>query len=324
MYKVDIAIPNYNYGRYLRECVDSVFSQNVDGIRVLIIDNASTDNGLSVMEELTAKYNNIYLDIRPVNMGMHASFNKSIDWAQSDYFTILHADDVLADGALARAIDFLDNNLNVLMCYGDTVEVGSTKRLETDESRWFSQSGDDFILKRCQTGQNTVRCVGTVVRTQAQKQVGYYDSRVTLTTDVEMWLRFAGLGDVAYTTAIQGLFRLHENNDSAYTRERLGPELEELTKAFLIFFEKYEGKGNVQRWRKELMRAVSQRAYWAALAHWTRGRFRGAAELFDMSLSSRSYYLIFPPVGYIFKRRDSFMRIFASLRHLLVRMPRVL
>ena len=63
--------------------------------------------------------------------------------------------------------------------------------------------------------------------------------------------------DVAYTTATQGLLRLHENNDSAYTRERLGPELEELTKAFLIFFEKYEGKGNVQQWRKELIASSS-------------------------------------------------------------------
>ena len=69
---------------------------------------------------------------------MHASFNKSIDWAQSDYFTILHADDVLADGALARAIDFLDNNMNVVMCYGNSMRVGSKKR-------WRRTKTDGFV-----------------------------------------------------------------------------------------------------------------------------------------------------------------------------------
>ena len=125
---------------------------------------------------------------------------------------------------------------------------------------------------------------------------------------------------MAYTTSIQGMFRLHENNNSAYTRERLGLELEELVKAFLIFFEKYEGNGNVKQWRKELMRAVIQRAYWAALAHLTRGSFRGASELFYISLRSRPYYLIFPPIQYSVQAQGQLLtRILASLGHLACR-----
>ena len=43
MSRVDVIVPCYNYGRFLRECVESVLSQPVD-VRVLIIDDASTDD----------------------------------------------------------------------------------------------------------------------------------------------------------------------------------------------------------------------------------------------------------------------------------------
>ena len=41
---VSILIPNYNYDRYLRECLDSVLAQTYDNFEVIISDNRSTDN----------------------------------------------------------------------------------------------------------------------------------------------------------------------------------------------------------------------------------------------------------------------------------------
>ena len=40
---IDVVVPCYQYGRFLRECVDSILSQGIGDIRVLVIDNASTD-----------------------------------------------------------------------------------------------------------------------------------------------------------------------------------------------------------------------------------------------------------------------------------------
>ena len=46
MATVDVAIPCYQYGRFLRACVGSVLNQGIDDVRILIIDNASTDNSV--------------------------------------------------------------------------------------------------------------------------------------------------------------------------------------------------------------------------------------------------------------------------------------
>jgi glycosyltransferase involved in cell wall biosynthesis len=43
MPKIDVVIPCYNYGRFLKECVLSVLDQPVSDLRVLIIDDASTE-----------------------------------------------------------------------------------------------------------------------------------------------------------------------------------------------------------------------------------------------------------------------------------------
>jgi glycosyltransferase involved in cell wall biosynthesis len=60
MTSIDVAIPNYQYGRYLRECVESVLSQGVPELRVLIIDNASTDNSAEVAQQLAVDHARVH------------------------------------------------------------------------------------------------------------------------------------------------------------------------------------------------------------------------------------------------------------------------
>lgn len=102
MSTIDIVIPNYNYGRFLEGCVESVLGQNIPDMRILIIDNASTDDSVAIARSLAAANPRIETSLRPRNLGGHASFNEGIDWARADYFAIICADDVLSPGALAR------------------------------------------------------------------------------------------------------------------------------------------------------------------------------------------------------------------------------
>ena len=54
MTTVDVVIPCYNYARYLRGCVESVLSQPDVSVRVLVIDDASSDETSEVGQELAA------------------------------------------------------------------------------------------------------------------------------------------------------------------------------------------------------------------------------------------------------------------------------
>lgn len=120
---IDVAIPCYQYGRFLRDGVTSVLSQGIRSVRVLIIDNASTDNSVEVAQQLAAEDRRVEVVAHRRNLGQHASFNEGIDWARADYFLILCADDLLAPGALARAISLMERQPKVHLTYGRALIV---------------------------------------------------------------------------------------------------------------------------------------------------------------------------------------------------------
>ena len=100
MAKVDIIVPCYNYGRFLERCVRSVLDQSVRDLRVLIIDDASSDEFMSVAKKLAENDPRVSIIAHPQNRGHIATYNEGLlDWATSDYSLLLSADDVLTPGA---------------------------------------------------------------------------------------------------------------------------------------------------------------------------------------------------------------------------------
>ena len=69
MASVDVFVPCYNYGRFLRECVESVLSQGGVDVRVLILDDASSDDSREVGRALAAADPRVEYRRHAVNRG---------------------------------------------------------------------------------------------------------------------------------------------------------------------------------------------------------------------------------------------------------------
>ena len=116
---IDVAIPNYQQGRYLEQCVRSVQAQTLTDFRILIIDNASTDSSIEVAERLAAKDGRVSIIRHARNLGHIASFNEGIDWAAAKYFLLLCSDDILTPSAMGRAVAAMENDEEISFCFGD-------------------------------------------------------------------------------------------------------------------------------------------------------------------------------------------------------------
>lgn len=304
---LDIAIPSYNYAHYLAGCADSVLSQSGVALRLLIIDNASEDNSADVARDLAARDGRVELFLRSRNAGPHASFNAAIDWAQADYFLILCADDMLAPGALARAVTLLEQYPDVHLAHGAIHKISkedtSAQPMATAASaEWNIRSGADFINFACRHAFNPVAGPTAVVRTAAQKQAGYYRKTLAHTDDLEMWLRLALLGSVASTEHVHAFARVHSENQSA-TVAGIMHWNREFEAGFRSFFE-HEGMNmpHADRDFTAVRNCLTKRAYWSAISKLIR-REEGAASLMGFALKRSPWMAVLPPFDYLLQRK---------------------
>lgn len=92
--RLSIIIPVYNAEKYIRKCIESIFSNLENSFEVIIINDGSDDNTLKIIKEFMKKYTNIIL-INNTNKGVSYSRNIGIKKAQGDYIMFVDADDKL-------------------------------------------------------------------------------------------------------------------------------------------------------------------------------------------------------------------------------------
>lgn len=260
-------VPCYRYGRFLRECVESVLAQSLTDVRVLIIDDASPDNTHQVATDVVESDPRVTFVRHPENRGHIASYNEGIEWASSDYMLILSADDYLLPGALKRAADLMDAHPEVGLAFGRVIELGvSTEQGVTQitsettaRPAWNILSGWEFI--KLSASRNIVSAPTAVVRTSLQKQLGGYRAELPHSGDMEMWLRFAAHSSIARLDDFQAVYRRHgENMSLAYTINSWLPDLQQRKTALACFFESSNDIGNQDQLRRKSFRWLGRYA----------------------------------------------------------------
>lgn len=314
MASVDVAIPCYQYGRYIRSCVMSVLTQGIPELRVLIIDNASTDNSVEIAQQLAAEDPRVEVVAHAKNLGPHASYNEGIDWARADYFLLLDADDLLPPGALARAVAIMEERPEVSFTYGE--QLLSEPDVEPDvsgfgagKSKWQVSSGLDFICHLCRTGANPVGASTVVRRTSMQKQAGYYRPELPYTDDMELWLRLACIGSVAKTSAAQSIRRKHSEQHSTHYESVFIRDFRERDKAFRSFFAN-EGSHlpGANELKERAYLGLGEHAYWSAMSHMVRGHTDRGLELFRFASERRPGRAALPPIAWLFRSERTVYR----------------
>ena len=215
MAKVDVVVPCYNYGRFLEQCVRSVLEQSVGDLRLLIIDDASSDDSFSVANKLAKADPRVSIISHSENHGHIITYNEGIAWASADYFLLLSADDLLVPGALERATAVMDANPDVVLTHGDDILWHQGNAIPNiDAQPGYTWVRQDLVREMCAVGGNLVCTPTAIGRTSVQKKIGGYRASLPHSGDMEMWLRFAAQGAVARIDAVQAIYRRHSSNMS--------------------------------------------------------------------------------------------------------------
>lgn len=149
--KVSVIIPNYNHARFLDERIQSVLNQEFDDLEVILLDDASTDESVEVLQKYSGHAKVKHLVINDKNSGStFRQWQKGIELASGDWIWIAESDDVADFTFLKRLTGAIHENVGVVYCRSRTIDVdgepvkGNYFWPEVlDERKWKS----DFVSK---------------------------------------------------------------------------------------------------------------------------------------------------------------------------------
>src|SRR3984957_9666010 len=89
---VSVTVVTYNSGRFIKRCLESVLEQKYSNMEVIVIDNASTDGTVDILEQFADRCRIYYND---ENIAFAAAQNQAIRLAQSEWVLTLNPDVLL-------------------------------------------------------------------------------------------------------------------------------------------------------------------------------------------------------------------------------------
>ena len=104
---LSVVISNYNHAHYLPESLQAILSQSYRPLEVIVIDDASTDNSVDVIESFARKDPIVHLYRNEQNRGVFFSANRGLNLAAGEYIYWAAADDRVCPGFFEKSMDIL-------------------------------------------------------------------------------------------------------------------------------------------------------------------------------------------------------------------------
>lgn len=106
---LSICIPTYNREKFLKECLESIEIQNTSKIEIVISDNGSSDNTLSVVEMYKNKLPILFHRFES-NQGFDINCAKTVELATGTYCMLLGSDDAILPGAIENILNEIEHS----------------------------------------------------------------------------------------------------------------------------------------------------------------------------------------------------------------------
>jgi glycosyltransferase involved in cell wall biosynthesis len=217
---VSIVTPSFNQGAFLRRTIDSVLAQTYPRIEYVVVDGASRDGSVDILEG----YGGRFRWISEPDTGQANAINKGFAGCRGQIRAYLNSDDTLLPHAVERVVDFFDRHPGCDMVYGDANYIDSDDRI-IGKYNTAIYSFERLMLDCC------VCQPAAFWRDRIAEAVGGFDESLDIVLDYDYWLRIARAGgDIRFLPETLANSRLHY---STKTLSRRGDAYAEIFKTCL-------------------------------------------------------------------------------------------
>ncbi len=201
--KVTVYIPSHNYGRFIKQAIESVLRQSLTDWELILVDDGSEDDTASIAKSYAdAEPEKIGFILHETAQGLQKSANEVLHLARGKYIIRLDADDYLDDNALLVLVNYLDLNPNVALVYPNYIYVDEYGNYLGVENR--KQIGTEANLLDL-----PAHGACTLVRTRVLKSLGGYDEKYDRQDGYELWLKVVNSYPVGNISTPLFFYRQH-------------------------------------------------------------------------------------------------------------------
>ncbi len=254
---VSILIPNYNYARYLPECLDSVLSQTYNNIECVISDNASTDNSWEIIESYKEKFKKRGYIFKTFHneKNMGSSFNciQCRDNSTGDYIYYLCSDDSIEPTLIESAMN--------VFARSDEIGLVIFNRNDMDE-KGIKKESIPFYNESCIIPGEAQAAVFMMAGVAVFSQCIYKKSKLKMITSLDKNARFVGdwylnfrmcmVSDVAYIKKPLYNYRQHGESEASISIDSMLAIFEEfvMINDFVDIAKAFDKNAPIERYDK--------------------------------------------------------------------------
>jgi glycosyltransferase involved in cell wall biosynthesis len=186
---ISVIVPVFNGERFLQDALDSVFTQDVSGLDLVVVDDGSTDGTEAIVRRLGSRVSYI----RQTNQGQAAAVNNGLRHARGEVVSILDADDLWVPGAIAGLRREMAQEPGAEIVSGLTSRYKDGRPLGVPFPALFFGS--------------------SLIRRSLFERVGLQDERLRFSEDADWFLRALEAGASVRFAAVPTLYyREHDAN----------------------------------------------------------------------------------------------------------------
>jgi glycosyltransferase involved in cell wall biosynthesis len=212
---LSVTVLNYNYGRFLPRCLDSILSQTFKDFELIIIDDGSSDNSLELIQPYLVDPR-IRLVAHEQNAGLTSSLIEGTEiHSRGEFVTVISADDLVnASDAFERQMTVLLSSDQMAFCCTGYERFSSADDHVMATVRLYDGDrilrGSEFLGDYLTGSTQQVLHSGTIIRKSIYNQCGKYRRDFRFAHDYALWQMLSLYGDIGYIDEPLYRYRIHD------------------------------------------------------------------------------------------------------------------
>lgn len=202
---VSVVIPNYNYGRFIAEAIESVLAQTHPIQEIIVVDDGSTDDSIEIIKRFSAKVKLISQQ----NRGVGAARNVGVKSSNGEFIAFLDADDIWLPTKIEEQLKGFTDKVVLVSCGKREFDSQNGKTLVVRLPDRIEWSAEDILLRRYSL---VLGCSALMTRRKTFEEIGDFDEQLAIAEDWDFCYRAAKHGKVTCVPKVLVDYRSHGGN----------------------------------------------------------------------------------------------------------------